>query len=85
MSLPAEATLAGEGTASQLRWLDDFYVWSDRANKLTLREYDGSNEHDMGAVASGFDATFSQNNKYLYSIGKTDSGYQLQRIQMILQ
>lgn len=85
MSLPAEATLAGEGTASQVRWLDDFYVWSDRAGKLALREYDGSNEYDMGAVATGFDATFSQNNKYLYSIGKTDKGYQLQRVQMILQ
>lgn len=85
MSLPAEATLAGEGATSQLRWLDDFYVWSDRASKLTLREYDGSNEYDMGAVATGFDATFSQNNKYLYSIGKTDKGFQLQRVQMVLQ
>lgn len=85
MSLPAEATLAGEGATSQLRWLDDFYVWSDRSSKLALREYDGSNEYDMGAVVSGFDATFSQNNRYLYSIGKTDNGYQLQRVQMILQ
>lgn len=85
MSLPAETTLEGEGAVSQLRWLDDFYAWSDRASKLTLREYDGSNEHDMGSVAPGFDATFSQGNKYLYSIGKTDKGYQLQRVQMILQ
>jgi hypothetical protein len=85
MSLPAEATLAGEGVATQLQWLDDFYAWSDRSGKLVLREYDGSNEYDMGAVATGFDATFSQNNRYLYSIGKTDSGYQLQRVRMILQ
>lgn len=85
MALPAEATLAGEGATAKLRWLDGFHVWSDRSGKLALREYDGSNEYDMGAVAVGFDATFSQNNKYLYSIGKVDKGYQLQRVQMILQ
>lgn len=85
MSLPGESTLAGEGAAAKLRWLDSFYAWSDRGGKLVLREYDGSNEYDMGAVATGFDATFSQNNRYLYSIGKVDSGYQLQRVQMILQ
>jgi hypothetical protein len=84
MALPAEATLAGEGASSQLRWLDDFYVWSDRDSRLSLREYDGSNQYDMGAVTPGFDAMFSQNNKYLYSITKTTKGYQLQRVQMIL-
>ena len=84
MALPAEATLAGEGASSQLRWLDDFYVWSDRDSRLSLREYDGSNQYDMGAVTPGFDAMFSQNNKYLYSITKTTKGYQLRRVQMIL-
>lgn len=80
-----EATLAGTGATPKLRHLDNFYVWSDRSGQLVLREYDGTNEHAMGAVAPGFDATFSQNDKYLYSIGKTDEGYQLQRVQMILQ
>lgn len=84
-TLSDEATLAGTGVASKLRHLDNFYIWSDRSGQLVLREYDGANEHAMGTVASGFDATFSQNDKYLYSIGKTDKGYQLQRVQMILQ
>jgi hypothetical protein len=79
-----EATLAGTGDTSKLRWLDDYHVWSDRGGKLVMREFDGANEHAINPVAPGFDASLSQDGKYLYSVSKTASGYQLQRVRMIL-
>lgn len=79
-----ENTIAGSGASRELVWLDDFYVWSDRADKLTIGEFDGTNQHTINPVASGFDATLSQNGAYLYSIGKTKDGYSLQRVRMIL-
>jgi hypothetical protein len=84
-TLAPEATLAGTGDSRKLRWLDDYYVWSDRSDTLVMREFDGANEHTINAVTTGFDATFSQNGKYLYSILKSANGsYQLQRVRMIL-
>lgn len=79
-----EATLAGTGDAPKLRWLDDYHVWSDRGGKLVMREFDGANEHTISTVTSGFDASLSQDGKYLYSVSKTANGYQLQRVRMIL-
>jgi len=79
-----ENTMVGNGSASQLQWLDDFYLWSDRSDKLTIGEFDGTNQHTINSVASGFDATLSQNGTYLYSIGRTKDGYTLQRVRMIL-
>jgi len=83
-TLSSLATLSGDTPTQKLRWLDDYYVWSDQSNVLTIREFDGANQHVINSVASGFDATFSQNGRYLYSIGKVDAGFQLQRVRMIL-
>lgn len=79
-----ENTIAGSGATRQLDWLDDFYLWSDRAGNLTIGEFDGTNQHDINPVASGFDATLSPSSTYLYSIGKAKDGYDLQRVRMIL-
>jgi hypothetical protein len=35
-------------------------------------------------VERGFDASFSQNGRFFYGIGKTDMGYHLQRVKMVL-
>jgi len=79
------ATLAGTTEPKPVKWLDDYYVWSDRSEMLTSREFDGANQHALSAVATGYDATLTQNGRWLYSIGKrTDGHYQLQRIRMIL-
>ena len=78
------AQMAGTSEPRALQWLDEYYVWSDRSDALTIREFDGTNEHTINTVAAGFDVTLSENGKYLYSIGKTTSGYQLQRVRMIL-
>lgn len=75
---------AGTSEAHALQWLDEYYVWSDRSDALTIQEFDGANERTINPVASGFDATFSDDEKYLYSIGKTETGFQLQRVRMIL-
>jgi hypothetical protein len=75
---------AGTSTPRPLQWLDEYYVWSDRSDALTIREFDGTNEHMINNVVSGFDATLSDDGKYLYSIGKTETGFQLQRVRMIL-
>ena len=80
------ATIAGDGEARQLGWLDSYYVWSDRGGELVMREFDGANEHIIAPVARGFDAALSQNGTYLYSIGETESGgLQLQRTRLILE
>ncbi|MDB5177771.1 MAG: hypothetical protein JWO61_154 [Candidatus Saccharibacteria bacterium] len=79
------ATLAGTTEPRVLKWLDDYYVWSDRSDMLTMREFDGANQHAINTVAAGFDIALSQNGRWLYSIGKRADGHlQLQRVRMIL-
>lgn len=80
----ASATISGTTDMSQLKWLDKNYVWSDRDGKLTIREFDGANVHAINAVTVGQDATLTHNGRYLYSINKTATDYQLQRVRMIL-
>jgi len=79
------ATLAGTTEPKPVKWLDDYYVWSDRSDTLTSREFDGANQHALNSVATGFDVALTQNGRWLYSIGKrADGHYQLQRIRMVL-
>lgn len=80
----ATSSIAGNGNISDLKWLNDNYIWSDRDGKLTIREFDGSNMHSINSVQSGQSVTLANNGRYLYSINKIASGYQLQRVRMIL-
>lgn len=80
----ASSTVKGTGAVPTLKWLDDNYVWSDRDGKLTIREFDGANIHMINSVVTNQDATLTNNGRYLYSIGKSVQGYQLQRVRMIL-
>jgi len=76
---------AAEGkSATALRWLDEAYLWNDDNNSLIMRDFDSSNTHTIMPVATGFDASLSTNGRFFYAVGKTDAGYQLQRIRMIL-
>lgn len=68
-----------------LQWLDDYSLRSDAGNMLRFYDFDGANQQDIMPVAQGFDATLSQNNKYLYAIAKTDNGFTLERARMILK
>lgn len=67
-----------------LRWLNDNYLWSDLDNKLSIREFDGANLHNINSVVSGQAVTMTNNGRYLYSIGRSGGQYQLQRVRMIL-
>lgn len=71
-------------SATALRWLDEAYLWNDDNNSLIMRDFDSSNIHTIMPVATGFDASLSTNGRFFYAVGKTDTGYQLQRIRMIL-
>ncbi len=74
-----------EGTAaSQLKWLDNAHLWNDDGGDITMRDFNGINAYSIMAVAPGFDAGFSQSGRFFYGIGKTEQGYQLQRVTMIL-
>jgi len=73
-----------ETTARTLNWLDGAYFWTIYDGKLTIREFDGANVHTIASAEAGFDATLSQNGRYLYSIGKNGNTFQLQRVKMIL-
>jgi hypothetical protein len=73
-----------ETTPHTLQWLDDAYLWAVYDGHLSIREFDGTNVHVIMSMEPGFDATLSQNGKYLYGIAKNANGYQLQRVTMIL-
>lgn len=73
------------GSARPLKWADSFMAWYDAGGLLRLYEFDGGNQHDTVKVAEGFDIAFSPNDKYLYSIGHSDTGFVLQRVRMIIE
>lgn len=75
---------AGKRPVKQPAWLDQFHYWSDAGGAMRQYEFDGSNQIDIVDVAPGFSAVYTSNDKYLYTIGKTDKGYQLQRTRMVL-
>jgi len=78
------STIAGTGTASLLKWLDDNHIWTDRGGNLFVSEFDGTNGHQINPVTVDQDATLIHSGKYIYSINKSVKGYQLQRALMIL-
>ena len=73
-----------EKSAHTLNWLDSAYVWAVYDGHLSIREFDGSNVHVISATEPNFDATLSQNGRFIYSIGKSGDKYQLQRVKMII-
>lgn len=78
------ANLEGNGNVPMFKWLNDQYIWSDRDGKLTIREFDGANVHTINSTITGQDATITSNGRYIYSINKSATNYQLQRVRMIL-
>lgn len=68
-----------------LQWLDNDYVWSSFGDQLTMREFDGANVNTINPVVAGQTVTITENGRWMYSIGKTETGYSLQRVRMILQ
>ncbi|MGH7218633.1 MAG: PEGA domain-containing protein [Candidatus Microsaccharimonas sp.] len=76
---------AAQGTsASSLKWLDGAHLWNDDGGMLMMRDFNGNNVFEIMNVERGFDASFSQNGRFFYGIGKSDEGFHLQRVKMIL-
>lgn len=81
----SDTPIKGASTLTgKLPWLDDYHYWNDASGVLRQYEFDGTNQADITKVAPGFSAVYNDNLKYLYSIGKTDDGYQLQRTLMVI-
>ena len=77
-------TIVEGQTATTLKWLDIAHLWNDDNGSLIMRDFDGTNAHTIMSVASGYDSSLSTNGKFFYAVGKTETGYQLQRVRMIL-
>lgn len=79
-------TLKGAGDVTkQLKWLDNYTMWSDRDGTVRLYEFDGANQQNIMQVEPGFDVALSPNSKYLYGITKaSDGSYHLTRVKLIL-
>ncbi len=73
------------GSGRPLQWLDAAHLWGDARNALTMRDFDGSNSHVLMNVTPGFDATLSQNGRFVYAVSKTENGFSLDRVKMILE
>ncbi len=67
----------GSDKTPQLKWLDDYYLWSDDGGTLRLFEFDGANEHDITSVTGGYNVMLSANGKQLLSIGRNGSTHEL--------
>jgi hypothetical protein len=67
-----------------ITWLDEYIIWSDNASQLRIYDFDGANQQTIMPVTEGFGIALSQNDKFLYSVLKTDKGFELQRVQLIL-
>ncbi len=79
------AVTAGPKTVvTPLLWLDAAHTWSDYNGDLVMRDFDGTNAYTINQVISGQSATLTQNDKYLYSFNKSATGFDLQRVLMIL-
>lgn len=79
-----QSTIDGAEDASIFRWIDNNHIWSDRGGSITIREFDGANNHIINSVLVGQDVALTHNGRFLYSINKSSTGYQLQRVRMIL-
>ncbi len=67
-----------------VQWLDEYIIWSDNGGEIRIYDFDGANQQSIMPVAEGFSAGISPNGKYLYGITKTDQGFGLSRVQLIL-
>lgn len=67
-----------------VKWLDNDHTWTDYSDQLILREFDGANTTTINQSVTGQAVALTQNGRWLYSVGRTDTGYQLQRVRMVL-
>ncbi|MCX6728734.1 MAG: PEGA domain-containing protein [Candidatus Saccharibacteria bacterium] len=80
----SSSTISSAAEVPPLQWLDEYHVWSDSGGILSVLEFDGANAHTINPVLTGQAVTLTNNGRFLYSVNKSATGYQLQRVRMIL-
>lgn len=70
---------------SNISWLDNYLMFDVVDGKMEVFDFDGFNRRMIldKNVAAGFDAVINSNNRYIYYVVKTDSGFSLQRDKLI--
>ena len=71
--------------ATELRWLDKYHFYVTNGTNLQVMEFDGGNSHNVTGLISNFDAVQSDDGKYIFTLNAAESGFVLQRSQMILE
>lgn len=70
--------------ADRINWSDTFHFWDGASGYYRQYEFDGTNQAAIVEIAPGFDATYDSSQEYLYSVGSSSSGFQLQATKMIV-
>lgn len=74
-----------EINSGNLSWLDNFVLYDFNEGKITVRDFDGSNVHEILETSSSFGAMLSKDEKFIYAFKKkTDGKFELVRLKMIL-
>lgn len=60
-------------------WLDEHHLWYVGDDTLFMLDFDGTNKQKIVDAGSDTIGIISSNDRYVYSIGRTDTGYNLQR------
>jgi len=53
---------------STINWLDDFLLWTDQDDKLSIIDFNGENRRELADITSGFDLALTTNNRWIYFI-----------------
>lgn len=73
-----------EGQVGPVKWLNNDYIYYMAGENLNIKEFDGSNNNTIMASSSNQDIAYTENGKYTYAFQKTDNGYGLFRVKMIV-
>ncbi|HET6747416.1 MAG TPA: PEGA domain-containing protein [Candidatus Saccharimonadales bacterium] len=82
----SKTMLKGEGpVSSNVAWLDNYMLWSNRDGLLRFYEFDGANQSDIMPVANLSMVTLSSDDTYVYAFTAGESGnVQLTRARLVL-
>lgn len=67
-----------------LKWLDDYYLWTEAEDTLQVVEFDGQNRREITRSTNGFPVSLSQNGKSLFSFSKSDASVIMQDSRLVL-
>ena len=80
----SSSTVSSVAEVPPIQWLDEYHVWSDTGGIVSIREFDGANAHTINPLLTGQAVALTNNGRFLYSVNKSATGFQLQRVRMIL-